>query len=128
MTSLEYAFLAHAIVDILFGIPLWIKPKFFLIKFGIKDPTESDILMTRLVASALIAIGIASLIGRKSSGKELRIFLIMKIVWSMMAILSLLTVICNEKYYRWVVILLIIMFLAFNVIWNYEYIKILRVE
>ncbi len=128
MITLENAFLVHSMVDLAIGIPLWVFPMWSLKQIGVKNPKDSDILMTRLVAGALIAIGIASYVGRNARDDQLQVFILMKIVWSFMAILTLLMALFskNSQYDKKVLFILLIFFFIFNVTWGYHYLRIVR--
>lgn len=128
MINLENAFLAHSMVDLVIGIPLWLSPEWCLKQMGVKNPEDSDKLMTRLVAGALIAIGVASYAGRKARDDQLKVFILMKVVWSFMAILTLLIALFTKdsQYDKRVLGIFLIFFLIFNVTWSYHYLRILR--
>ncbi len=128
MITLENAFLVHSMVDLAVGIPLWVSPKWSLKQIGVKNPKDSDILMTRLVAGALIAIGVASYVGRNARDDQLQVFILMKIVWSFIAMVTLLIALFskNTQYDKKVLVILLVFFFIFNVTWDYHYLRIVR--
>ncbi|MCP4540516.1 MAG: hypothetical protein GY832_25550 [Chloroflexi bacterium] len=84
--SLRIWFVVHFIMDILFAVPLFVAPKFVLSLFGW---TTIDPFATRLVAAALMGIGIESLLGRNADADTYRAMLNLKIIWAGAAILGM---------------------------------------
>jgi hypothetical protein len=84
--SLRVWFVIHFTADMLFALPLFFMPDFFL---GMLGWTEVDPVTTRLVAAALFGIGIQSLLGRNETAETFRAMLNLKIIWSMTAVAGL---------------------------------------
>ncbi len=84
--ALRAWFVAHAVVDVAFAVPLFLAPEFVLALFRWHpvDPAAS-----RLVAAALLAIGAQSWVGRHDAPATYRAMLNLKIVWSCAAIVAL---------------------------------------
>lgn len=92
--TLQNLFVFHFIADIAFAIPLFFFPTQFLnlLQFQSIDPVSA-----RLVAAALFAIGIKSLLEKKASLEIYRSMLSLKIIWSLFASIGLLySVLTNE--------------------------------
>ena len=85
--SLRTMFLIHFIIDMVFSIPLFIAPLWFLglVGFTIIDPVTA-----RLVAAALFGIGGASYFTYRKGKETYDIFLTLKILWSASAVVGLL--------------------------------------
>ena len=79
-------FVIHFVLDIAFAVPLLVAPKFVLSLFGW---TTIDPFATRLVAAALMGIGIESLLGRNADADTYRAMLNLKIIWAGTAILGM---------------------------------------
>ncbi len=75
-------FIMHFWVDIVFAVPLFIAPQWFLGQLGwtVIDPSTA-----RITAAALFGIGIQSLLGRNESRTTYRAFLTLKVIWSTFA-------------------------------------------
>ena len=86
MSITASAFILHGVVDLAIGIPLWIAPQKTWRFVGYNGPVDE--LSNRLLASAFLAIGIASLWGHQRTGQELKLFLQFKIIWSLLAIFA----------------------------------------
>ena len=124
--ALRKWFLIHFMVDILFAIPLIIIPDYFLRTLGwqVVDPVSA-----RLVAAALFAIGIESLISYKSSIDNYIGMLNLKILWSLGAVLGLIISIIHMDHGRPIAMwLLLLVFLAFNALWVYWRVKLFRLK
>jgi len=122
--SLRTWFVIHFILDLAFAIPLFLFPHATLALFGWP---AVDPLATRLVAAALFGIGIESLLGRNASAESFKNFLNLKIIWSGSATLGILASIVWNGYAAvpaaW---LLLVVFLAFNLIWVYHRVRLGR--
>lgn len=77
--SLRRWFVLHFWADMLFAIPLFVAPAWFL---GLCGWTTVDPVTARLVAAALFGIGIQSLLGRHESRGVFRAMLTLKCIWS----------------------------------------------
>jgi hypothetical protein len=84
--SLRRAFVFHAAVDLIIGLPLLIAPGTILRALGwiTVDPASA-----RLVAAALVAIGAKSYSSRHAGLESYRTLLDLKLIWSATAILGL---------------------------------------
>ena len=77
--SLRAWFVVHFAVDLLVAVPLFVAPRPVL---GMLGWTEVDPAMTRVVAAALFAIGIRSLLGRNEPRSTFLTMLNLKLIWS----------------------------------------------
>ena len=120
--ALRNWFVVHAVVDLLFGIPLMLMPVFTLELFGWQT---MDVISARVVAAALFGIGIESYIGRNAGREVFLGMLNLKIICSLAVILgvswSLLNNAQGAPMMGWV---LVGVFLAFNFLWIYWRIKL----
>ncbi len=85
--SLRAWFVVHFIADVLFALPLFIAPEWFL---GLLGWQSIDPLATRLVAAALFGIGIESWLGRNAPAPAFRAMLNLKVIWSATAVIGIL--------------------------------------
>lgn len=113
--SLRTWFVIHCIVDVVFAIPMLVAPVAFLSLFGW---TTVDPFMTRLVAAALMGIGLESYLGRNAGVEAFQGMLNLKIIWSAFAILGL-VVSALTLGGPWMAWLIIAIFVAFNILWVY---------
>lgn len=79
-------FIFHFWVDILFAVPLFVAPHWFLGQLGW---TEIDPSTARITAAALFGIGIQSFLGRDEPRQTFRAFLTLKVIWSTFATVGL---------------------------------------
>jgi len=84
--ALRTWFVIHFVVDLVVGVPLLIAPAAVLGAFG-WSPLDPG--ATRLVAAALLAIGLSSYRVRGEGIEVFRAFLSLKIIWSLLAIFAL---------------------------------------
>ncbi len=116
--SLRNWFTIHFIVDLVFGLPLFIVPREFLMIFGI----QAEPFTARLLGAAILGIGFSSYF-MITEIKEFKLALKRKILWSSAAIIGILiTILEGGSSIGWV---LIIIFVIFFIIWTY-YNKILE--
>lgn len=80
-------FVVHFTVDLLVAVPLFIAPRAVL---GLLGWIEIDPAMSRVVAAALFAIGIQSLLCRNQPRLIFLAMLNLKLIWSSFAILGIL--------------------------------------
>ncbi|MBT4917409.1 hypothetical protein HN709_04235 [Candidatus Peregrinibacteria bacterium] len=115
--ALKVWFVIHFVLDVLFAIPLMIAPKASLALMGWNT---FDPLTTRLVAAALLGIGIESFLGR-NSGKESYIGMLnLKIIWSAAAIVAIVKTICCPNIEAPIGLVAILGgFILFNFNWIY---------
>ncbi|MBP9762786.1 hypothetical protein KBD34_04175 [Patescibacteria group bacterium] len=115
-TSLRTWFVVHFIIDALFAIPLFIAPHYVLGMFGW---TTIDPVAGRLVASAFFAIGTTSLITRRADASSYRSLLILKLLWSGIALLGLFINIANgAPAFAWIAVGV---FVVLFIVWAYYY-------
>ena len=84
--SLRVWFFFHFLVDIIFGMPLLLFPKWTFSLFGLPP----ELFAGRLIGAALLGIGGVSLLVRKEGREVYRALLKLKMLWSGSAILGLL--------------------------------------
>ena len=113
--SLRTWFVIHCILDVAFAIPMLVAPVAFLSLFGW---TMVDPFMTRLVAAALMGIGLESYLGRNAGVEAYQGMLNLKIIWSAFAILGLVVSVLTFGG-PWMVWLIIAIFVGFNILWVY---------
>ena len=113
--SLRTWFVIHCILDVTFAIPMLVTPVAFLSLFGW---TTVDPFMTRLVAAALMGIGLESYVGRNAGIEAFQGMLNLKIIWSAFAALGLLISVLTLGG-PWMVWLIIAIFVGFNILWVY---------
>lgn len=120
--TLRRWFVIHFIADILFAIPMFFAPvKFFtLLGWQLVDP-----IATRMVAAALFGIGIESLLSRNSTRESFKTMLSLKIIWSSAAIIGLSLGLISGLFGSIAVgISLLIIFVLFNALWTYWFIRL----
>ena len=113
--SLRTWFVIHCIVDVMFAIPMLVVPVAFLSLFGW---TTIDPFMTRLVAAALMGIGLESYLGRNAGVEAFQGMLNLKIIWSAFAVLGLVVSVLTLGG-PWMAWLIIAIFVGFNILWAY---------
>jgi hypothetical protein len=102
----------HFIVDVVIAIPLFLFPETVLTQLGWKtvDPFAS-----RIVAAALMGIGVESLLLRNAGGNVYRAMLDLKIIWSLTAIIGILITMLNDgPIFGWI---FFGVFLLFGSVW-----------
>lgn len=122
--KLKVWFIIHFVMDISFAIPLLIVPVQFLTLLGWKtvDPVAS-----RLVAAALFGIGTESLLSRNSTIESFKTMLSLKIIWSSAAIIGLLLGLLGSAFNNiYIGIFFLSIFVVFNVVWSYWYLKFIK--
>ncbi len=120
--ALKGWFIVHFIVDTIFAIPLFFAPVFLLTLLNWKS---IDPLMARMVAAALFGIGIESLLCIKLGKDAFKAMLNLKIIWSFAAITGFTIGLIQGLFgYPAVGIGLLLIFVAFNVLWIYWRLKI----
>ncbi len=85
--SLRIWFIVHCIADVASAVPLFVAPRAVL---GWLGWNQVDPISTRLVAAALLAIGIESYLARNASIEVFRGMLRLKVIWSATAAIGLL--------------------------------------
>ena len=113
--SLKIWFTVHFAVDLLFALPLFLVPAVFLRLFGWESV---DPVTARLVAAALLGIGIESLLARRSTLESFKSMLMLKVIWSAAAAagiaLSLIEGAHSRPPLAWFILAV---FIVFNLIW-----------
>jgi hypothetical protein len=110
--SLRAWFIIHFIVDIFAAVPLLIAPveSGAWLGFSSLDP-----LTTRLVAAALVAIGVESFLGRNATRASFHTMLRLKLLWSATAAIGTALAIANgTSQAAWAVFAI---FAVFHLIW-----------
>lgn len=90
--TLRRWFVAHAVVDLLVGLPLWLMPGPLLRALGW---TTVDGAAARLVGAALLAMGLRSYFTRNAGIEVVTATLNLKLLWSFAAIVGLLLAIAE---------------------------------
>jgi len=110
--ALRRWFVVHFFADILFAMPLLVAPRATLGLFGwpAVDPVA-----TRLVAAALVGIGVESLLGRSASRDSFKTMLRLKVLWSVTANVGIAWSIAEGA--PWGAWLFQGIFLAFSALW-----------
>jgi hypothetical protein len=108
-------FLVHAVVDLVFALPLLAAPEWTVRMLGWP---AFDPLATRLVGAALLAIGAASWLGRDAGEDGYRLMLDLKLVWAGAAVLGIVLTMASSQWppIGWV---LAALFAAFGAVWAY---------
>jgi hypothetical protein len=113
-----YWFLAHGIVDLVIAIPLLVAPVAFLEWLGWAD---IDVFTARIVAAALIAIGVESLLGYRAEFYAVRAMLNLKILWAVAAIVGILwsaLAASDVPWGTWPILGLFVVFLISWIVWR----------
>lgn len=111
--ALRTWFVVHAAVDLLFALPLFFAPRWFLGSLGW---TEVDPVTARLVAAALVGIGLESWLARDAPVASYRTMLQLKCVWSAVATLGLAwSALTGSPPLTWG---FVAVFAAFHVLWQ----------
>ena len=114
-------FVVHCIIDLVFAVPLFLSPAWFLDLLGWP---AVDPLASRLVAAALFGIGLESYFGRNGSRSQYAGMLRLKIIWSAAASLGILWTLLQMAAPPITGWLLLAVFAGFNVLWVYWYRKL----
>jgi hypothetical protein len=118
--SLRYTFLVHAVVALLFGLPLLIVPGRTLDVFGW---APIDPIMTRLVGAALLALGWGSYRGwRAAARSDVEILLQVEVVFTVLVSLGLLRHLLGGSW-PWYVWTMFIIFVLFAIVWIYHLLR-----
>lgn len=107
-------FILHFWVDMLFAVPLFLAPALTLSVLGF---APADPLFVRLVAAALFGIGGTSLLVRSESAEVYRVLLLLKMIWSGVAILALLWSIVEDPTVPGLY-LGVFLFIVFFIVWR----------
>lgn len=111
-------FVIHFAADYLAALPLMIHPQKFLDMLGWQafDPVAA-----RIIAAAFLAIGGTSFILRQASLEVYRALLLLKLIWSSMALLGIL--LATGGNMSWGQGLVFVIFFVFGSVWAYYYCK-----
>ena len=113
--GLKKWFIVHAVVDLIFGIPLLIMPIITLTLLGWKiiDPFAS-----RLLGAVLVGIAVLSIACNKSNNiYAFKTALKFKSTWGSLAFLvAIYSALTTEITFAWIAA---IIFLMFSIAWNY---------
>ncbi len=116
-------FVVHFAIDLLVAVPLFIAPRPILALLGWID---IDPAMSRVVAAALFAIGIQSLLGRNEPRRTFQAMLTLKLIWSGFAILGILvSILQGSPPVAWG---FLGVFVAFSGIWWYYWARLRRLS
>ncbi|MBI9097649.1 MAG: hypothetical protein JEY91_04185 [Spirochaetaceae bacterium] len=120
--SLKMWFVVHFFADILFAIPMFFLPVKFFTALGWE---QIDPIATRMVAAALFGIGIESLLSRNATIDSFKTMLSLKIIWSTAALAGLSWGLIAGVFGNTLVgISLLGIFILFNILWTYWYIRL----
>ncbi len=123
--SLKRWFIIHFAVDLIFAIPLFFFPVYFLNLIGWQ---AIDPFATRIVAAALLGIGIESFLGRNANIQTYKSMLNLKIIWSGATIAGVgLSIYQNPQVSAPIYWVLLTIFIAFHLLWVWWRLKIVRV-
>jgi hypothetical protein len=112
--QLKNWFIIHFVLDILFALPLFFSPRYFLELMGW---TYYDPLTAKLLAAALFAIGIESWLSRNAELNSFKHLLNLKIIWSFFAVLGIGLLMLDAPVFYPMLLLVFLVFLFFNAIW-----------
>lgn len=117
--SLRTWFVIHCVVDLSFAVPLLVAPVTTLQLFGW---TTVDPLTTRLVAAALVGIGVESYLGRDGTVEHFRGMLRLKVLWSLTANVGIaLSIVQGAPPAAW---LFLAIFVAFSGLWIFHSVRL----
>lgn len=115
--ALRKWFVVHFIADILFAVPLFLFPVYFLTQLGWQT---IDPYATRIVAAALFGIGIESFLGRNADRQTFVNMLNLKIIWSGATILGVgLAMIQSTQAPAAIHWMVLAVFVTFHILWIY---------
>ncbi len=115
-------FMVHFAADMLFAIPMFFIPIRFFTFLGWRTV---DPIATRMVAAALFGIGIESLLSRNASRDSFKTMLSLKIIWSSAAVIGLTMGLISGLFSIVPVgITLLMVFVLFNILWTYWFLRI----
>ncbi len=118
-SSLRAWFIIHFFADLIFAIPLFFAPVWFMGLFGF---TTIDPLTARLVAAALFGIGGVSFLIRNKSREVYQAMLTLKIIWSVSAIIGIALSIAGGAPKS--VFLFLTIFIVFSSVWIIFFLKL----
>jgi len=121
-SSLRKWFVFHFFANSIAGIQLLLVPAWFLERLGFE---QIDPVTARLVGAALLGIAIASLLVKNKGVAEYRTLLLVKAIWSGLAIVGfILSIVQYGKSLPNTIWFLLAVFVAFHSLWNYYLYKL----
>lgn len=108
-------FIIHFWVDMLFAIPLFFFPIWSAQQFGFEITQP---IFVRLTAAALFAIGGTSLFVRDESKDVYKALLMLKIIWSSVAIVGLVMATFTQPF-SFPLIGTLLLFIIFSFVWRF---------
>jgi hypothetical protein len=118
--SLRYTFLVHAVVALLFGLPLLVAPGRFLDLFGW---LPIDPIMSRMYGAALLGLGWGSYRGwRAAARSDVEILVQVEAVFTVLAVLGIVRHLLGGSW-PWYVWMIFIVFLLFAIAWIYHWVR-----
>jgi hypothetical protein len=119
-------FIIHFIADVIFAIPIFLFPEFFL---GLAGWQSIDPVAARGVAAALFGIGIESWLGRNAGVETYKNMLNLKIIWSFSATIGLLVSVLQNTHGRPLILWIILfIFALFHILWVYWRIRLQKLS
>ena len=113
--------MVHFILDVFVAIPLLIAPGYVLSLVGLE---WGNVVLARIIAAALMGIGIESYLGRYADKQGYLGMLRLKIIWSGTVMFGLVMSLLSKETDWASVRLLMGVFGFFNIVWVYWYIKL----
>jgi len=110
-------FIIHFYADILFAIPIFLFPEYFMQLAGWQSIGP---VAARGVAAALFGIGIESYLGRNAGTETYKSLLNLKIIWSLTATIGLVIALIQNVHGRPVMLwIAFFIFILFHILWVY---------
>ena len=109
-TSTRVTFLVHAIVALIFGLPLLVMPGRVL---DVLDWSPIDPILTRLLGAALLALAWSSFRGwRSESWSEVATIVEMEIVFTVLSVIAIVRhlVVSSYPWYIWTILIVLVLF------------------
>lgn len=117
--SLRAWFVADFVIDVVVAAPLMIGPRFLLGRLGW---TAIDPVAARLLAAALLAIGLQSFFGRNDGIETYRAMLRLKVIWSLAAVIGVFVGIAEgAPPAAWALLAIFVVFLG---VWSHHAIRL----
>jgi hypothetical protein len=118
---LERWFVIHFMIDVAVGLPLLIAPQLVLNLIGFETAKSW---MARIIAAALMGIGVESWLGRKASKEGYFGMLRLKIIWSGAVVMGLVMSLLSGEIDLLRGGIMMGIFMAFNLVWVYWLLKL----
>ena len=113
----------HFVIDVIVAVPMFLAPRLILDMVGLEN---HNLILARIIAAALMGIGIESFLGHKARKESFLGMLRLKIIWSSFAILGLLISLLNREINLIAGVLVIMIFVVFNFNWVYWFRKLTK--